>query len=96
VLTDSFLAEIAANGDAFMGRLRAIDDGRVLEVRGRGLMIAVELDGDRDRVLRELQNEGVLALPAGASAVRFLPPYVVQRSDLERAAGVLADVLGRG
>ncbi len=95
VLTDAFLAEIAAKGDVFMGQLRAIDGGRVVEVRGRGLMVAVELAADRDRVLRELQGEGVLALPAGASAVRFLPPYVVEPSDLERAAGVLADVLKR-
>lgn len=95
-LTEDFLAEIAAKGEAFMRRLRAIGGGRIVEVRGRGLMIAAELDGNRDRVLRELQNEGVLALPAGASAVRFLPPYVIERRELERAADVLAAVLERG
>ncbi len=65
-------------------------------MRGRGLMIAVEVDGERDRVLRALQDEGVLALPAGASAVRFLPPYVTSGSELERAADLLGDVLRRG
>ncbi len=95
VLTDEFLAQVAAKGEAFMARLRGIDHGRAGEVRGRGLMVAVEVAGERDRVLRDLQAEGVLALPAGASAVRFLPPYVVAPADLDRAADTLAAVLGR-
>ena len=95
VLTDPFLTEVAAKGDAFMNRLRAIDTGRIVEVRGCGLMVAVELDRERDRVLRELQNDWVLALPAGTSALRFLPPYVVERSDVEHTADELADVLER-
>ena len=95
VLTDAFLAELAAKGGAFMARLRAIGSGAVAEVRGRGLMVAVELTRERDRVLRELQGEGVLALPAGASAVRFLPPYVVAPSDLETTANLLAEILRR-
>jgi acetylornithine/LysW-gamma-L-lysine aminotransferase len=95
VLTDPFLTEVAAKGEEFMRRLRGIGSERIVEVRGRGLMVAVELDRERDRVLRELQKEGVLALPAGPSAVRFLPPYVIERSELERAADVLAAVLGR-
>jgi [amino-group carrier protein]-gamma-(L-lysyl/L-ornithyl)-L-glutamate aminotransferase len=94
-LTDAFLAEVAAKGQAFMSRLRAIDTGRIVEVRGRGLMVAVELDRERDRVLRELQNDGVLALPAGASAVRFLPPFVIEAQELERAVDALAAVLAR-
>lgn len=96
VLSDEFLAAVAASGGAFMRRLAAIGSGRVVEVRGRGLMVAVELDGERDRVLRALQDKGVLALPAGASAVRFLPPYVTPESELERAAALLGDVLARG
>ncbi len=95
-LTDGFLAEVVAKGEAFMARLRAIDGGRVVEVRGRGLMVAVEVDRERDRVLRDLQAEGVLALPAGASAVRFLPPYVTAPAELEHAAAVLAGALARG
>ncbi|HVN76000.1 MAG TPA: aminotransferase class III-fold pyridoxal phosphate-dependent enzyme [Thermoanaerobaculaceae bacterium] len=95
VLTDEFLEAVAAGGERFMGRLRDVGEPRVVEVRGRGLMVAVEVAGDRDRVLRDLQAEGVLALSAGPSAVRFLPPYVTPEPELARAAEVLAAALRR-
>ncbi len=74
--------------------LRAnVPGSAVREVRGRGLMIGVELRGKVAPVLKALQARGVLALPAGASVLRLLPPLVIEESDLMRALEIVAKVL---
>lgn len=90
---DAMLAAIAANGETFMAALRRTGSDAIAAVRGRGLMVAVELACDRDRALKLLQRRGVLALPGGRSAVRFLPPYVVTTEQLLDAADILGEVL---
>jgi acetylornithine/LysW-gamma-L-lysine aminotransferase len=63
------------------------------EVRGRGLMIGIELRGKVAPVLKVLQARGVLALPAGATVLRMLPPLVIEESDLWTAVETVIEVL---
>ena len=58
-----------------------------------GLLNGVELTVKAAPVIRRMQRNGVLALPAGPSVVRFLPPFPAVREDFDRAAAVLADAL---
>ncbi len=67
---------------------------RVRHIRGLGLMIGLEL---RERVkphIEALARRGVLALPAGRTVLRLLPPLVISYPQLERVIAALADVLG--
>lgn len=64
------------------------------EVRGRGLLIGIELRGKVAPILRELQARGVLALPAGATVLRLLPPLVIGDDDLWQAVETIEEVLG--
>jgi acetylornithine/LysW-gamma-L-lysine aminotransferase len=70
-----------------------LPDSTVREVRGRGLMIGIELRSKVAPVLRALQERGVLALPAGASVLRLLPPLVIEEDDLWHAIDIIIDVL---
>jgi acetylornithine/LysW-gamma-L-lysine aminotransferase len=63
------------------------------EVRGRGLMLGIELRGKVAPVLRELQTRGVLALPAGATVLRLLPPLVISEDDFWFAIHTIEEVL---
>ncbi|MGH9869661.1 MAG: aspartate aminotransferase family protein [Candidatus Polarisedimenticolia bacterium] len=90
---DDMLARVTRLGAMFRERLGRIRHDRIAQVRGRGLMVGVQMRGARDEVLKGLQRERVLALPAGADVVRFLPPYVVEPEHLERAAAALETVL---
>jgi acetylornithine/LysW-gamma-L-lysine aminotransferase len=63
------------------------------EVRGRGLMIGIELRSKVAPVLKALQARGVLALPAGPSVLRLLPPLVIEEADLWRAVQLIEEVL---
>jgi acetylornithine/LysW-gamma-L-lysine aminotransferase len=67
----------------------------VREVRGEGLMVGIEVKRGANRVLRDLALEHeILALPAGRSVVRLLPPLVMDESDADRVVDALATVLG--
>ena len=50
----------------------------------------------RDEILKALQRDGILAIPAGADVVRFLPPYVVEPEQLDAAAEAFGRLAGSG
>lgn len=95
VLTQDGLIERSAElGSWLLERLRTtLPSSQVREVRGLGLMIGIELRGKVAPVLRALQERGVLALPAGATVLRLLPPLVISKDDLETAADAILAVL---
>lgn len=86
-------ARAARLGQEFMAGLRAIQSPLVREVRGWGLIVGVELRQRVTPVLKELMERGVLALPAGPTVVRFLPPLVIEEAELQVVLETLQDVL---
>jgi acetylornithine/LysW-gamma-L-lysine aminotransferase len=82
-----------AVGDALRERLTALGSPKVRQVRGRGLMIGVELKERVTPALRALQERGVLVLPAGATTFRLLPPLIWGEEQVEGFMAVAEDVL---
>jgi acetylornithine/LysW-gamma-L-lysine aminotransferase len=80
-------------GNWLRDELRALNLPAVREVRGAGLMIGIELRTRVTPVLQALQARGILALPAGKTVLRLLPPLVVTREELTWAVGQIAEVL---
>ncbi|MDA8219729.1 MAG: aspartate aminotransferase family protein [Dehalococcoidales bacterium] len=80
-------------GAEFLDRLREIDSPLIREVRGLGLMIGLDLRQKSTPYLKALMDRGVMALPAGATVIRFLPPLVIERDDLAMVAETVAEVL---
>jgi acetylornithine/LysW-gamma-L-lysine aminotransferase len=80
-------------GEQFMADLRALQSPLVREVRGWGLMVGVELRQHVTPFLQALMERGVLALPAGSSVLRLLPPLVIEESDLETVVEAMREVL---
>jgi len=88
------LPERAAElGAWFIGELSGLGSPLVREVRGLGLMVGVELRRRVGPYLEALVERGVLALSAGTTVIRFLPPLVISREELSRVAEALAEVL---
>ena len=83
-------------GEYFMAELRKIETPIVKEVRGRGLWIGVELfpeaRGAR-RYCEMLREKGLLAKETHDHVVRFAPPLVIEKADLDWALGIIAEVL---
>lgn len=81
-------------GRLWLDRLRASDLGAVREIRGLGLIVGIELKQKAKPVLEALQANGVLALPAGTTVVRLLPPLVISEEDIHTVTARLIEVLG--
>ncbi|RLM91023.1 aspartate aminotransferase family protein [Halobellus sp. Atlit-38R] len=85
-------------GEYLQSELRAVTDEHdlpVREVRGLGLMIGVQVKRGANRVLKNLAiQEQVLALPAGRTVVRLLPPLVVDESHADQFVDSFVEVLG--
>jgi acetylornithine/LysW-gamma-L-lysine aminotransferase len=92
---DDIPAHAGAVGDYLIGELGAELGDDVREVRGRGLMIGVEVRRGANRLLPRLAlDHQVLALPAGRSVLRLLPPLVVDRDHADRVVDAVAEVVG--
>ncbi len=94
VIREESLPERAAElGASFLSRLRGISSPLIREVRGLGLMVGVELRRRVRPYLAALMERGVLALRAGPTVLRFLPPLVISPDDLEQVARAVEEVL---
>jgi acetylornithine/LysW-gamma-L-lysine aminotransferase len=94
VLADEALHTRARKaGDRFQERIRAMGLPQVREVRGRGLMLAVELKKPVTPVIKAMQENGVLVLPAGGTVIRFLPSILIQDAQLDNGIEVMAEAL---
>jgi acetylornithine/LysW-gamma-L-lysine aminotransferase len=90
---DDLPGRAARLGAKLLADLRAIRSPLIREVRGRGLMVGVELRRRATQVLRALMERGVLAMPAGSTVVRLLPPLVIAEEQLDQVVQAMAQAL---
>jgi len=96
LVEEDLVANAAAMGGYFMSRLDEVQSPHVREVRGRGLLIGVELRPDAGgarRFCEALQREGILAKETHVDTIRFAPPLIVTRDDIDWAMERIAPVL---
>lgn len=88
-------AQAAVKGDYLLQRLRdtVLDQPGVRAVRGQGLMVGIELKARVTPVLQQLQAHGILALPAGPTVLRLLPPLIITHAELDGVVEAVAAVL---
>lgn len=96
VLQDEGLSERSAElGDYFLKALKQIKSPFIREVRGRGLWIGVDIDPAKKsaRVLcEELMEKGILSKETHETVIRFAPPLVVEKKDLDWAINRIKEV----
>ena len=93
---EKLLDHVAEVSALFREALQSFVDkyDKVLEVRGKGLMLGLVVDADAGEVVEALQAQGVLALTAGSNVVRFLPPLVLKAETLEdEVVDMISDAL---
>ena len=66
---------------------------KLLEVRGKGMMLGLVVDGEAKDIVEALKAQGLLTLTAGKNVVRFLPPLTLGEDDLEDAIDMISDAL---
>lgn len=86
VLEEEELAERSRElGEYFTGRLRTIQHPDLKEVRGRGLFIGMELNVPARPYCERLMKLGILCKETHEHTIRFAPPLVIQKSELDQA-----------
>ncbi|NIX21981.1 MAG: aminotransferase class III-fold pyridoxal phosphate-dependent enzyme, partial [Actinobacteria bacterium] len=96
VIRDRGLREHAARqGEALKERLRGLESPHVEDVRGLGLLVAMEFDRKdrRDAVIEAAFERGLLLLPCGVRTLRLLPPMDVTDRELDLAVELLAEAM---
>jgi acetylornithine/N-succinyldiaminopimelate aminotransferase len=91
VSDEEFLGDVTAKGGQLDAGLRTLP---VEDVRGRGLMMAFEVDDARDVARRALLEQRLVVNATGPTTIRLLPPLTVSADEIDDAVGRLAGALG--
>jgi ornithine--oxo-acid transaminase len=97
VIRDEHLVENSAKmGEYFMAQLRHVDSPHVKEIRGKGLLIGVELKpeaGGARRFCEALMDRGILAKETHDNVIRFAPPCIIDQKTIDWAMETISEVL---
>jgi acetylornithine/LysW-gamma-L-lysine aminotransferase len=93
MLSEDLPGRAAKLGAQMMDGFAAIESPLIREVRGLGLMVAVELKKPVSPYLAALAEGGVLALTAGQNVMRFLPPLVIDEDDVAAVVAKTTEIL---
>lgn len=95
IVDEDLVARAAEMGEQLLAELSNIQaaHGAVKAVRGKGLLIGVELDREVKPLLAKCLEKGLLLSSAGDTVIRFAPPLVVSAQEIRRAVGVFTTVL---
>ncbi len=92
LISDDVLKHVNKMGNYFINKLKEINSDLIKDVRGKGLMIGIEVREKRNEILKMLQQEFVLAIPAGENVIRFLPPYIIETAHIDEVVKKLGKI----
>ena len=95
LLDEEILNNCSRVGEYFLNRLAGLKEknDRIREVRGRGLIIAVELTVPGADIVLKCMQRGLLINCTGGNVLRFVPPLILTETDVDKALGILSEVL---
>lgn len=97
VIVDEQLVERSRElGAYFKGRLERIESDHITDVRGKGLLIGVELNVPARPFAEALRKRGVLAKETHSTVLRFAPPLVIKKEEIDWAMERIEEVLMDG
>ena len=97
LLNDGVLENCQKMGAYFLSKLQALKDkfSFITEVRGQGLILGAELDRDGADIVASCLEEGLLINCAAGKVLRFIPPLIVTKDEIEQGMDILEKVLAR-
>lgn len=89
----AFLHNVVEVGDYLLDKLSEINSPHIVEVRGKGLMCALELDIEVASLIQQAYDSGLLLVNAGTHTLRFVPPLIATRADVDQLIDKLTRLL---
>lgn len=94
VTDDKFLSEVCDKGEYIRGRVKAWKFDSVGEVRGKGLMIGIQIKEQSPKeICHKAFDNGLLTLTAGSDVLRLLPPLTITYDEIDDGLKILKDSL---
>ncbi len=93
ILGEDLPGQAAAKGAYLMEKLKKIESPNIREVRGIGLMVGIEMKQKVTPYIKNLQEKKIIALNAGLTVIRLLPPLVITYEQIDHLVDVLTEVL---
>ena len=90
---DAFYNEVTEKGNLIKTLIEQANIPEVIEVRGHGLMIGIEIKGSSSEIQKEALSKGLLVLTAGPNVVRLLPPLVIEDNVIKDGINILIELL---
>lgn len=98
ILEDGFILDNCNRmGDYFIKRLRNLKDyypEKILDIRGKGLLVAMEVNTDGASIVKACLERGALINCTSGNVLRFMPPLIVEEGEIDQLVDILEEVLG--
>lgn len=88
------LNHVCQTGEYLRNSLRKIESSHIVDIRGRGLMSAMELDVPVAPIIEAGYRHGLLLVNAGANVLRFVPPLVIENQHIDTMIDRLTSAMG--
>ncbi|MBS7643756.1 aspartate aminotransferase family protein [Candidatus Bathyarchaeota archaeon] len=95
ILEEKLVERAAVIGEYFKKQLSQLQEQSkiIRELRGLGLMLGMELRFDVQDILSKAINQGVILLYAGKTVLRFLPPLIIEKTQIDTVVNVLKNII---
>ncbi|MDD2586814.1 MAG: aspartate aminotransferase family protein [Syntrophomonadaceae bacterium] len=93
VSDNTFLDNVKAMGEYLYQALKKIGDRRIVDVRGKGLMLGMEFNTPVKELIEICIQKGLLLVGAGTNVVRFVPPLTINETEVNQAVNILKEAL---
>lgn len=93
ICNEDKLKEIQENGEYLMDLLKNIKSPLIKDVRGKGLMIGIEVTESPSEIQKKALEKGLLVLTAGKNVIRLLPPLIITKAEIEKGVEILEETI---
>lgn len=94
IISKNLIENASVNGAYFLKKLNSIKSCSMEEIRGRGLMIGVEMNEKTDIIVKKCLNRGLIVNAPNDKIIRFLPPLIIDKNIIDDSIDILHRVLG--
>ncbi|MGL5615201.1 MAG: aspartate aminotransferase family protein [Sarcina sp.] len=88
-----FLREVNEKSQYILRELNNIESDNIIELRGKGLIIGIEVKGNLNNYIEKAKERGLLLLTAGKNTLRLLPPLIITREEIKKSINILKEIL---
>ena len=93
VSDSKFLDEVIQKGEYIKAKVKEFNAEIIVEIRGKGLMVGVQINGTPKDYAKKCIEKGLLILTAGSDVLRFMPPLNITYAEIDKALAILKEVL---